>query len=267
MLSKPKIKEFHKIIYQYYHKNKRFFPWRDTQNPYHIFISEIMLQQTQSERVVDKYRLFLKTFPTVQSLAKSSLNKVLKLWQGLGYNRRAIALHRSAKILVEKYQGNLPETVGELIELPGVGQYTAAAVCAFAYNQPTIFIETNIRRVYIHFFFQKKRRVKDKDILPLVELTVDRTNPREWYYALMDYGAMLRKQVPNPNRRSAHYTKQSRFEGSNRQIRGLILQTLLKNPNLTESELVRKLQLEKEKIKYNLIRLKQEGFLATDLPE
>jgi A/G-specific adenine glycosylase len=245
-----------------------------------------MLQQTQTDRVVEKYQLFIKTFPNFRSLAKSPLSKVLQVWQGMGYNRRAISLHKIAQIVVDKYQGKLPESVEELIELPGIGHYTASAIGAFAFNQPTAFIETNIRRVYIHFFFQKKRKVDDKDILPLVEQTVDKKNPREWYYALMDYGVMLGKQVPNPNRKSAHYAKQSKFEGSNRQIRGLILKILLKQPNLTESMLIKKLdykptiteerrnpktekrknpktqeQYKLIKIKEILIHLEKEGFI------
>jgi A/G-specific adenine glycosylase len=222
-----------------------------------------MLQQTQTDRVVYKYQLFLKTFPTFKSLAKSPLNKVLKVWQGLGYNRRAVSLHKTAQIIVYQYQGKLPESVDELIELPGIGHYTASAICAFAFNQPTTFIETNIRRIYIHFFFQKKRKVDDKDILPLVEQTLDKKNPRVWYYALMDYGVMLKKRVPNPNRKSTHYAKQSKFEGSNRQIRGMILKALLKEPKLTESKLVQKLNLDKDKVKRNLIQLKKEGFITT----
>jgi A/G-specific adenine glycosylase len=262
-LNQSSIRKFKGTIYQYYHKNKRTFPWRETRDPYHILVSEIMLQQTQTDRVVYKYQLFLKTFPTFKSLAKSPLNKVLKVWQGLGYNRRAVSLHKTAQIIVYQYQGKLPESVDELIELPGIGHYTASAICAFAFNQPTTFIETNIRRIYIHFFFQKKRKVDDKDILPLVEQTLDKKNPRVWYYALMDYGVMLKKRVPNPNRKSTHYAKQSKFEGSNRQIRGMILKALLKEPKLTESKLVQKLNLDKDKVKRNLIQLKKEGFITT----
>lgn len=264
MLSKPEIHKFQKTIWQYYHTHPRSYPFRKTNNPYHILVSEIMLQQTQTERVVDKYQLFIKTFPNFRSLAKSPLSKVLKIWQGLGYNRRAISLHKTAQIVVNQYQGHLPKSVEALIELPGIGHYTASAICAFSFNQPTAFIETNIRRVYIHFFFQKKRKVNDKDILPLIEQTIDKKNPKEWYYALMDYGVMLGKQMPNPNRKSAHYAKQSRFEGSNRQIRGMILKALLKEPKLTESKLILKLGLDKDKVKRNLIQLKKEGFLTTD---
>lgn len=264
MLSKLQVKEFQKTIYHYYQKHLRYFLWRETTNPYHILVSEIMLQQTQTDRVVDKYILFLKTFPNFRILAKAPISKVLKVWQGLGYNRRAISLHKTAQIVVNQYNSRLPKTVVELMALPGIGHYTASAICAFAFNQPAAFIETNIRRVYIHFFFPKRKKVDDKEILALVEQTVDKKHPREWYYALMDYGVMLKTQVPNPNRRSAHYTKQSKFEGSNRQVRGQILKAILKEPNLTESELVKKLGVDKAKVKQNLIQLKKEGFLTTD---
>ncbi|MFB3897659.1 MAG: A/G-specific adenine glycosylase [bacterium] len=208
-----------------------------------------MLQQTQTDRVLDKYTLFLKTFPNFRTLAQAPVSKVLKVWQGLGYNRRAISLHRIAQIVVKEYHGRLPKTVEKLMALPGIGHYTASAICAFAFNQPTAFIETNIRRVYLHFFFPRRKKVEDQEILAVVEKTVDKKNPREWYYALMDYGVMLKSLVPNPNRRSAHYTKQSKFEGSNRQIRGMILKAMLNEPNLTISALVRILGVDKEKIK------------------
>ncbi len=249
ILPESSIRSFNHTIYLYYRANRRSFPWRKTRNPYHILVSEIMLQQTQTDRVLDKYTLFLKTFPNFRTLAQAPVSKVLKVWQGLGYNRRAISLHRIAQIVVKEYHGRLPKTVEKLMALPGIGHYTASAICAFAFNQPTAFIETNIRRVYLHFFFPRRKKVEDQEILAVVEKTVDKKNPREWYYALMDYGVMLKSLVPNPNRRSAHYTKQSKFEGSNRQIRGMILKAMLNEPNLTISALVRILGVDKEKIK------------------
>lgn len=209
----------------------RAFPWRTTRNPYRILVSEFMLQQTQAERVRDKYKKFLRIFPTLHALTDASTKEVLAAWQGLGYNRRALALQRTAQLIVSEHAGRVPQDPHTLMQLPGVGSATAGAVSAFAFNHPAVFIETNIRRVYIHHFFPKAQHpVSDTQLIPFIEKTVDRLNPREWYYALMDYGATLPKHILNPNRRSKHYTKQGAFEGSNRQLRGLILKFLLARP-------------------------------------
>jgi len=185
-----------------------------------------MLQQTQTYRVAPKYAQWMSVFPDFKTLANASLKEVLLQWQGLGYNRRGMYLHRAAQEIVQKYNGNLPDDPNNLVELPGIGKATAASVCAFAFNKKTIFIETNIRAVYIHFFFAGKDKVHDNEIFPLVEATVDHENPREWYYALMDYGVMIKKTLVNPSRKSRHHQKQSKFEGSDRQIRGMILKIL-----------------------------------------
>jgi A/G-specific adenine glycosylase len=212
-------------------------PWRRTRDPYCILVSEIMLQQTQVDRVLQKYAEFIKTFPDLQALAQAPLSKVLKVWQGMGYNRRALSLKKLAESVVQEYAGMLPTDPGELLRLPGIGPYTASAVYAFVHNRPCLFIETNIRRVYIHLFFDDREHVRDAEIMPILEKTLDRKNPRDWYYALMDYGVKLRREVRNPNRRSAHYQKQPAFHGSNRQARGLILKTLLKNRSMTKRAL------------------------------
>jgi len=232
-----------------------------TANPYRILVSEIMLQQTQVERVSGKYREFIKAFPSFRSLAKSSLRTILIVWQGMGYNRRAVALKKIAETVTSDFRGRLPSSEDELMKLPGVGRYTASAILAFAFNKPTVFIETNIRRVFIHFFFQERDHVRDSEILPLVEKTLDRSNPREWYYALMDFGVMLKRRNENPNKRSAHYRKQSPFQGSNRQVRGMILRLLLMKPDITESEIICELKSNPEKIKENLSVLQNEGFV------
>lgn len=255
------VRIFHRIIYSHYSRIHRNFPWRKTRNPYRILVSEIMLQQTQIERVIEKYRLFVKTFPDFRSLSEASLADVLKVWQGLGYNRRAIALKKIGEIVAKTYDNKLPNSQKELLKLPGVGHYSAAAITAFAFNQPAVFIETNIRRVFIHFFFPREHTVSDTELFPFVEKTLDRNDPRHWYYALMDYGVMLGKSVPNPNRRSAHYQRQSRFQGSNRQIRGIILRTLINNDRLTEHALMNALNTDHELVRKNLEQLEQEGFL------
>ncbi|MCK9344816.1 MAG: A/G-specific adenine glycosylase [Candidatus Pacebacteria bacterium] len=206
-------------------------PWRKTKNPYKILVSEVMLQQTQVSRVLEKYPEFLKAFPAVETLAKAPLSEVLKVWQGMGYNRRGLALKRMAEKVLTDHKGKVPHERGELESLPGVGPYTAGAVRAFAFDEPEIFIETNIRRIFIHHFFKDKEGIGDREIYPLVEATLDTKNPRAWYWALMDYGSRLPKVVrKNSNTQSKHYVKQSTFKGSLRELRGKIIRTLGDKP-------------------------------------
>jgi len=195
-------KKFKQTIWAYHTANRRDFPWRKTHNPYYILVSEIMLQQTQTERVKQKYAEWLELFPTIEALAKAPLQKVLTTWKGLGYNRRALALKRTAEKIVDEYSGKFPNTYNHILDLPGIGPYTAGAVLAFAFNKAMPIIETNIRTVYIHFFFKDHGEIHDKEILELIEKTLDHENPREWYYALMDYGVMLKKTVGNLNKRT-----------------------------------------------------------------
>lgn len=222
--------EFIETVWSYYDSHKRVFPWRETTDPYCIFVSEVMLQQTQTSRVVAKYLEFINAFPTVDALAHASFTQVLSLWSGLGYNRRAKYLHEAAKIISLKYKGVIPQDIAVLDELPGIGVNTASAIIVYSFNSPHVFIETNIRRIFIHHFFSDQMDVSDQELLPLIENTLDRKNPREWYWALMDYGSHLVKIVENPNRKSRHYTRQSRFEGSVRQVRGVILRSLIQGP-------------------------------------
>lgn len=198
-------------------------------------VSEIMLQQTQAERVIPKYHQFLQMFPDVGALARAPLRDVLHVWQGLGYNRRAKFLWEAAKEITQR--GGFPCTIATLIELPGIGINTAGAIMAYAYNQPVIFIETNVRTVYIYHFFEGAEQVTDKDIADLVENTIDHHTPREFYWAVMDYGTHLKKQHGNISRLSSTYKKQSAFHGSKRQIRGAVIRMLTEKPHtLTELE-------------------------------
>lgn len=235
------IAEFQKLVWEYYHTHGRHdLPWRQplpdgTFDPYRIGVSEIMLQQTQVPRVLPKFAAFLSTFPTFNDLAAAPLGDVLRAWSGLGYNRRAKFLWQAAQVVAAEYGGHLPQTATELTRLPGIGSNTAGAVMAYAYNKPVIFIETNIRTVYIHHFFNGQAAVHDRDIADVVARTVP-DNAREWYWALMDYGSHLKQTVGNTARKSVHYTKQSAFEGSKRQIRGMILKLLGENA-LTVAEL------------------------------
>ena len=260
-LSSAAIRSFRQKIYRYYQKHGRTLPWRKTRNPYRILVSEIMLQQTQVERVLQKYPQFIAAFPEFKTLAQSPLRDILQVWQGMGYNRRAVFLKKIAEMVVEKFNGRLPRTIEELLTLPGIGKNTAASILAFAFNKPFAFIETNIRSVFIHLFFQDRNDVNDREILPLVEKTLDSKNPREWYNALMDYGVMLKKTHPNPSRKSVHYQRQGKFEGSNRQVRGMIIKAITGNPLITESALMRSVNIPAQKIKDNLVQLQRDGFV------
>ncbi len=258
------IKKFQKTIWDYYQKNKRDFPWRKTKNPYRIWVSEVMLQQTQTDRVVPKYQAFLKRFPTVFSLASASQKDVLESWQGLGYNRRGLNLKRAAEEVVGLYDGHLPKEPEVLLELPGIGDYTSKAIITFSYNAPLVFIETNIRTVYLDYFFKNsKGLVHDKDILRLVESTLDRSNPREWYYALMDYGVMLKKIHKVKNIKSSHYRKQTKFQGSGRQVRSILLRQILQSHKMTLDEMyeIPFLKNKKNMIQEKIQELVQEGFI------
>jgi A/G-specific adenine glycosylase len=236
--------------------------WRQTRDPYQILVSEIMLQQTQVGQVNTKFVEFIAAFPDFPALATAPLPTVLAVWQGMGYNRRAIALKTCAEQVMEEYGGCLPADPLRLAELPGIGPATAASVCAFTFNLPVVFIETNIRRVYIHYFFGDRERVADTEILPLVEQTLDRKNPRVWYWALMDIGAALKTTVPNPNRRSRHYTRQAPFEGSDRQLRGMILRQLLRHRRMNKDAIIQALPSDPGRSSRIIETLVSEGFLT-----
>ena len=261
-LSSPSIVAFQKAIYAHYDANPRPMPWRATHDPYPILVSEIMLQQTQVERVRIKYAEFLAAFPTLASLAGAPLFAVLPVWQGLGYNRRAVALKRCAEEIVTRFGGIFPATIAELESLPGIGPYTARAVAAFAFGIAEPLIETNIRTLFIHFFFHGHEQVADRDIMPLVAATLDRDNPRKWYYALMDYGVMLKQSHPNPGRRSSHHARQTPFKGSNRELRSRMLRSIMAQAGVTCRELVRLLEGDETAVSVNLEALAREGFIV-----
>ncbi|OPY36689.1 MAG: G/T mismatches repair enzyme [Methanoregula sp. PtaU1.Bin051] len=167
------ISRFRKIILTFYKKSGRDLPWRQTTNPYHILVSEIMLQQTRVDRVIKKFPEFIAVYPTCFDLARAKLPELLSVWQGMGYNRRAIALSGCARMIVERYDGQVPRDPEILALFPGIGNATAHSIAAFAFNEPVVFIETNIRRIFIHFFFAGRDTVADRDILPLVTKTLD----------------------------------------------------------------------------------------------
>lgn len=314
----------------------RDLPWRRTTNPYHVFVSEVMLQQTQVVRVEKHWDSWIERFPVLDALAEAPLADVLATWQGMGYNRRAIALQQAAQMVVSHYGGCFPQTTEELIKLPGVGAATAAGLRAFAFNLPSLYLETNVRTVFLHEFFPDAVGVPDAELLPLLAeacpgymdlpdapellysssashaygsfanaqssaspsslanaglhggamqehggamqehgktLQEESKGPRAWYYALLDYGANLKKTVPNPSRRSKSHTKQSAYEGSRRQKRAELIRLLLAAQELTLDELTEELSSHEKKegrpgvdaplVQSIMEDLEQEGFCVS----
>ncbi len=256
---------FRSAVYELYRKKGRTFPWRSHVTDYTVFVSELMLQQTQTDRVVEKYLAFVERYPDFEALDKASLQQVLSMWQGLGYNRRALYLKRSAGILVSQYNGIIPDDVYQLQRLPGIGKATARSILAFARNRPVVFLETNVRTVYLWFFFADNAvSISDQVLEELVEITLDRHNPREWYSALMDCGAWIKKHVGNISRKSSSYRTQSRFEGSDRQIRGRILRLFTDSAQLSAQEIHEAINEDRDRVQRILTSLCKEGFMVTE---
>lgn len=256
-------KSFQKLIYDWYAINGRTqLPWRMRPTPYRVLVSEIMLQQTQVDRVVPKFQEWMRLFPTVRALAQASARDVLAAWQGLGYNSRALRLQKTAQVMVQDFGGKVPQTRAALESLPGIGPYTAGAILAFAYNHPEVFIETNIRRIYIHHFFKGHGNIADVELLPIIKKTMDTNHPARWYAALMDYGSTLPKIIKdNPNHKSKHYTKQSRFEGSIRQVRGAILRYLLQHLSGNQKQLLAATQQSEHSVQTAVLGLIKDGIV------
>jgi A/G-specific adenine glycosylase len=210
----------------------RDLPWRRDFDPYGIWVSEVMLQQTQVARVDGRWQRWLERFPTIDALAAASPADVLEEWQGMGYNRRALSLREAARALSAS-GGVMPSDEESLVALPGIGPATAAGIRAFAFDLPAVYLETNVRSVFLFELFGDAEDVPDAALVPLVRQTcpVDardpEDDPRTWYYALLDYGAYLKRTVGNPSRRSRTHARQSRFEGSRRQKRAGLVRILL----------------------------------------
>lgn len=226
MVSESDALVFRKAVLEFYAREGRLFPWRNIDDPWAILVSELMLQQTQTSRVEPKFRAWMERFPDAATVAVADMASIYEAWRGLGYNSRALRLRETARICSEKYAGVPPQDERLLLELPGVGRYTARAVLAFAYRIPSAFLETNIRAALILHFFAGVEKVRDRDLEAAAYAVLDQGDPRTWYYALMDYGAWLKKHEPNPSRKAASYTRQSRFEGSLRQARGAVLRAI-----------------------------------------
>jgi A/G-specific adenine glycosylase len=250
----------------------RVLPWRNVDDPFIVLTSEIMLQQTQVARVLRFWDRWMTAFPTLDALAASSTTDVLEQWQGMGYHRRALAFRQAAQICAHRHRGQLPRDYRELLELPGIGPATAAGVCVFAYGEPQVYLETNVRAVFLHHFFADHDQVSDREIIPLVQETCDRADPRSWYYALLDYGNHLKSILPNPSRRSRHHTRQTTFEGSVRQKRAELLRLILAQSGSTAEMLTDELNRVEvlagrdpraiSEIKTILASLEREGFLV-----
>lgn len=256
---------FKQPIWDYYHAHGRHdLPWRlpdanGNFDPYKIMVSEVMLQQTQVSRVIPKFQVFITKFPDPQALAAASLGEVLACWSGLGYNRRAKFLWQAAQAVAQDHGGKLPSEREQLIKLPGIGVNTAGAILAYAFDRPVVFIETNIRTVFIHHLFTDGEQVADAAIAELITATLPPAQTREWYWALMDYGTHLKQTVGNASRRSKVFAKQSKFEGSRRQVRGKALK-LLNNGSQTETQL--QAQVSDERLNEVLQALIVEGLVA-----
>ena len=232
------IEAFRERVYLAGRELYRDLPWRRTRDPYAIWVSEAMLQQTQVSRVDGRWQSWLDRFPSVDALAAATSADVLAEWQGLGYNRRALALWRAAREICENHAGVMPYDEADLRALPGIGPATAAGIRAFAFDLSGVYLETNVRAVFLHELFPGAEGVPDSALRPLVaEACPDDSlaiagadapcSPRTWYYALLDYGAHLKRTFPNPSRRSRENVRQSRFEGSHRQKRAVLVRLLL----------------------------------------
>jgi len=253
------IHSFQKIVLNYYAHSKRDMPWRRTTSLYAIIVSEIMLQQTQVARVIPKFKEFVHLYPNFRALSRAKTSNIYRAWSGLGYNRRAKSL-RDIALILTKTTGK-KQTRESLVKLPGIGPHTAGAIIAYTYDTPVTFIETNIRTVFIHHFFGNTHKVSDKDILPLVEATLPRTHIREWYWALMDYGAHLKHTLGNLSQKSTAYKKQTPLQGSVREARGAILRHLTRHTSASPVTLARSSDIELARIREALKTLTRDGMI------
>ena len=272
--TESQIEAFKQLVWREGRAHWRDLPWRGIDDDYAVLVSEVMLQQTQVKRVLRYWGRFLALFPTVDALAAADNALVLEMWQGLGYNRRALMLKRCAEECAAHHGGKLPAKREELLALPGIGPATASGVMAFARNEPCVYLETNVRSVFLHHFFPGVEKVPDKDVAALVERACPEEDVRGWYYALLDYGAHLKQIVSNPSRRSSGYARQSTFEGSHRQKRAAIVRLVLGEPGIGLEAISAKLDemeraagrgaIEDNELSRLLDELVAEGFFSFD---
>lgn len=268
-LSSVQVNSFQRKIWDFYTAHGRHvLPWRPPKlkvkkgqiDMYKIMVSEIMLQQTQVSRVGPKFKEWIQQFPNISTLEQASRKDVLTLWQGLGYTRRAKFLHESAQKIIKN---GTPKNIEELENLPGIGHYTSRAIATFAWNESHSFVETNIRSVYINHFFKNKEIIADVEIINMVAQTLDKTQPREWMYALMDYGSHLKSQGKAHNARSKSFARQSKFQGSVREVRGSIMKffaekSILNAKNVLEFENI----FDNDRVQKALAGLTKDGLIT-----
>lgn len=260
-LSDSQIAEFQNLVLTKGKVLYREMPWRSDTNPYNILLSEVMLQQTQVGRVLQKFKEFKTTFPTLDDLAHADFQEVLAHWSGLGYNRRAKFLHQTAQQIIQLESFPIEQSI--LQKCPGIGENTAASILVYAFNQPLVFLETNVRTVLIYHFFQEEREKVEESVLKhLADQVLYRQNPRQWYWALMDYGTYLKKKVGNFNKQSQKHTTQSKFEGSFRQKRAAVLRLLLQKGPLTAEEISEFLLYETDLTQQLLLALERDSMIS-----
>ena len=262
-LSDVEITNFRETVWNFSSEHFRTMPWRTSPTPYYVLVSELMLQQTQVSRVIPKFEAFVAQFPDITALAKASLGDVLIAWSGLGYNRRAKFLWQAAQRIVAENGGAMPATYAELVALPGIGPNTAGAILAYAYEQPVVFVETNIRTVLLHHFFaDTDDKISDRVLEGICQQVIDHEHPREWYWAMMDYGTYLKKTAGGRLHQSAAYRAQSKLEGSLRQMRGRIIRELAEGP-LAASQLRAAVKAD-ERFEVAIDALTKEGMVEGD---
>ncbi|MFW9923541.1 MAG: Fe-S cluster assembly protein HesB [Candidatus Thorarchaeota archaeon] len=250
-----RIANFQKKIFSWWEKNKRDLPWRRTVNPYYIMVSEIMLQQTQVSRSIEKYLEFIQTFPSAESLANAKTAEVLKVWSGLGYNRRALWLQEAAQQLIEKE--SFPTTPEELIKLKGIGPYTSRSILIFAFNQDLPTVDTNIRRILIAEGFAQESST-EKELIEIAEKLLPKGQSRDWHNALMDYGALF---LTASKTGIKPLSSQSQFKNSSRYHRGKIVKYLTEKQQATIEDIRKICDLSENDLKTVLDSLEKDNLI------
>ena len=267
----------------WYVPRRRAYPWRGSHDPYAVWVSEVMLQQTQAGRVVPAFRSFLRRFPTVRALAAAPRRDVVREWGGLGYNRRAVRLSEAARAIVRDHAGRIPRDPATLRELPGIGPYTAAAVASLGFGEPVAAVDTNVRRVVARVHLGVEGHdVPARELWALADAWLDVDDPVTWNQAVMDLG----REVCRPNPRCGvcplarvcrfHLAgsiaargprRQGPFAGSSRQVRGAVVRALRSHPSLTRTRLADETGFPPERIDAAVRTLTADGLIVDDLGE
>jgi A/G-specific adenine glycosylase len=243
---------------RWYQKNGRHsLPWRRNPTPYRVFIAEVMLQQTQADRVREKYEPFLKKYPNVKRLAAAVQSELLRAWSGLGYNRRALHLREAARCIKNIHGGKIPQSFDELCRLPGIGPYTAHAISIFSRNADEACVDTNVRRVLI-YEFQLPKMTTDREIALLAYQVLPKGRARDWHNALMDYGALV---ATGKRTKISSKSQQPSFKGSRREKRGAIIRYCLEKKSVTPTAIADLLKVDRDEATELLRVLTKEKFL------